>query len=66
MKQKHSDESQSFNHQIDFSAHSRMNDTLKPKKGEWCVSEEMNAVEDDFLYVNMNDNKESFTAYNGS
>jgi len=43
-----------------------MNNTLQPKQGEWCVSEEMNAAEDDFVYVNMNDNKESFTAYNGS
>lgn len=34
--------------------------------GTWCESDELNSKEDDFIFVSMKENKESFTAYNGS
>mmetsp|Transcript_5206 Transcript_5206/g.8050 ORF Transcript_5206/g.8050 Transcript_5206/m.8050 type:complete len:105 (+) Transcript_5206:361-675(+) len=70
MRQFSEEQMNTFGHHLDFSAHvpksKNVSGALKPKEDEWCVSEEISAVEDDFLYVNLNDNKESFTAYNGT
>jgi hypothetical protein len=40
---------------------------MKRRKGEWCVDELKEAQDDpDFIYVKLAENRESYTAYNGS
>lgn len=40
---------------------------MKRRKGEWCVDELKTAKDDpDFIYVKLAENRESYTAYNGS
>jgi len=40
---------------------------MKRRKGEWCVDELKEAKDDpDFIYVKLDENRESYTAYNGS
>lgn len=42
---------------------------MKRRKGEWCVDElkdNNNEYDPDFIYVKLAENRESYTAYNGS
>lgn len=55
----------SYHHQIDFNSKLPMPQVEKTR-GDWCESDSLNSKEGDFIFVSMKDNKESFTAYNGS
>ena len=37
----------------------------KRTKDQWCESDE-NSKDDDIIFVNLQENRESYTAYNGS
>mmetsp|Transcript_17641 Transcript_17641/g.29800 ORF Transcript_17641/g.29800 Transcript_17641/m.29800 type:complete len:145 (+) Transcript_17641:286-720(+) len=59
----------SYDHRLGFnSAFEKL--PLKPmgkrQRDDWCEGDEVNAREEDFIFVNMKENKESYTAYNGS
>jgi hypothetical protein len=58
--------SMSYSHQLDF-APVPMKEVEEPKKtsDQWCESDE-NSKDDDIIYVNLQENRESYTAYNGS
>lgn len=65
----------SFSHQLGFGGLGEQKKIerdpaeMKRRKGEWCVDElkdNNNEYDPDFIYVKLAENRESYTAYNGS
>lgn len=56
------------NHQLDFSMFQKTikKEEQKKKDWEWCETVDENTDDGEYIFVNLQDNKESYTAYNGS